>query len=77
LEQHYENYHRDLNRAKWSVLEASHILLGLVVSAFALCGPIIPGLNDTIERRLRDAAVSQSHADTLCYSLLCLKREPQ
>ena len=51
MEKHFENYHRVLNRAKWSSLEASHILLGLLVSAFALCGPIILGLDDTIERR--------------------------
>ncbi len=51
LEKHFENYHRVLNCAKWSSLEASHILLGLLVGAFALCGPIILGLDDTIERR--------------------------
>jgi hypothetical protein len=28
-EKHVQNYHRVLNRAVWSSLEASHILLGL------------------------------------------------
>jgi hypothetical protein len=51
MDKHFQNYHRVLNRAKWSSLEASHILLGLLASAFALCGPIILGLDDTIERR--------------------------
>lgn len=51
LEKHFENYHRVLNRAKWSSLEASRILLGLLVSAFARRGPVILGLDDTIERR--------------------------
>jgi hypothetical protein len=32
-------------------LEASHILLGLLISAFASSSPIIMGLDDTIERR--------------------------
>jgi hypothetical protein len=50
-EKHFQNYHRVLNRAIWSSLEASHILLGLLVSAFAMLGPIILGLDDTIERR--------------------------
>jgi hypothetical protein len=50
-EKHFENYHRVLNRAVWSSLEASHILLGLLMSAFALGGPVILGLDDTIERR--------------------------
>lgn len=50
-EKHFQNYHRVLNRAVWSSLEASHILLGLLVSAFAVRGPVILGLDDTIERR--------------------------
>ena len=50
-EKHFQNYHRVLNRAIWSSLEVSHILLGLLVSAFAMFGPIILGLDDTIERR--------------------------
>lgn len=51
MEKHFENYHRVLNRAKWSSLEASHILLGLLISAFAMRGPVVLGLDDTIERR--------------------------
>lgn len=50
-EKHFQNYHRVLNRAIWSSLEASHILLGLLISTFASSGPIIMGLDDTIERR--------------------------
>jgi hypothetical protein len=51
LEKHFPNYHRVLNRAVWSSLEASRILLGLLISAFAINGPILLGLDDTIERR--------------------------
>jgi DDE superfamily endonuclease len=50
-EKHFENYHRVLNRARWSSLEASHILLGLLINAFAWKGPVVLGLDDTIERR--------------------------
>src|SRR3972149_492358 len=50
-EKHFQNYHRVLNRAVWSSLEASYILLGLLINAFAGSGPIIMGLDDTIERR--------------------------
>ena len=50
-EKHFQNYHRVLNRAIWSSLEASHILFRLLISAFANSGPIILGLDDTIERR--------------------------
>jgi len=51
LEKHFENYHRVVNRAKWSSLEASRILLGLLIQAFAISGAVIMGLDDTIERR--------------------------
>jgi hypothetical protein len=50
-EKHFQNYHRVLNRAVWSSLEASRILLGLLLNTFALRGPVILGLDDTIERR--------------------------
>ena len=50
-EKHFENYHRVLNRVRWSSLEVSHILLGLLINAFALDGPVVMGLDDTIERR--------------------------
>ena len=47
----FQNYHRVLNRARWSGLAASQVLLGLLVSAFAPTGTIVLGLDDTIERR--------------------------
>lgn len=50
-EKHFQNYHRVLNRAVWSSREASHILLGLLINTFARNGPVILGLDDTIERR--------------------------
>lgn len=50
-EKHFQNYHRVLNRAMWSSLAASRILLGLLIQAFAQSGPVILGLDDTIERR--------------------------
>lgn len=51
LEKHFANYHRVLRRAKWSSLEASQILLGWLIQTFASRGPVILGLDDTIERR--------------------------
>src|SRR3954463_12133375 len=48
---HFQNYHRVLNRARWSSRAASRILLGLLVPAFVPSGPILVGLDDTIERR--------------------------
>jgi hypothetical protein len=51
FETHFQNYHRVLNRAVWSNLKASRILLGLLISAFVPTGPLILGLDDTIERR--------------------------
>jgi hypothetical protein len=50
-EKHFQNFHRVLNRAIWSSREASRVLLGLLVAAFAVFGPVVLGLDDTIERR--------------------------
>ena len=50
-EKHFQNFHRVLNRAVWSSREASRLLLGLLVAAFAASGPVVLGMDDTIERR--------------------------
>ncbi|HEV2457614.1 MAG TPA: transposase [Ktedonobacterales bacterium] len=47
----YQAYHRVLNRAVWSSLGASRILFGLLVATFAPAGPLVVGIDETIERR--------------------------
>ena len=47
----FERYYRVLNRARWSGLAVSRILLGLLVAAFVPTGPIVVGVDETIERR--------------------------
>jgi hypothetical protein len=47
----FERYHRVLNRARWSGLAVSRILLGLLVAAFVPDGPLVVGVDETIERR--------------------------
>lgn len=50
-ERRFVNYHRVLNRAAWCPRAASRVLLGLLVAAFAPSGPVVLGVDDTIERR--------------------------
>lgn len=50
-EKHFQNYHRVLNRAVWSSLDASRILLMMLVSILMPSGTIVMGIDDTIERR--------------------------
>ena len=50
-ERHFVNYHRVLNRAAWNPLLASRLLLRLLIETFAPTGPVVLGLDDTIERR--------------------------
>jgi hypothetical protein len=47
----FQTYHRVLNRAVWSKLSVSRILLGLLVATFAPTGPLVVGIDETIERR--------------------------
>jgi hypothetical protein len=50
-ERHFQTYHRVLNRAVWSCWEVSRVLLQVLVRTFAASGPIIIGIDDTLERR--------------------------
>lgn len=50
-ERRWVNYHRVLSRAVWSPRAAGGILLRLLVRAFASNGPVVLGIDDTIERR--------------------------
>src|SRR5215472_4490404 len=50
-ERHFQNYHRVLNRARWSSLVIARVLLEIVVRTFAPTGAVVMGLDDTLERR--------------------------
>jgi hypothetical protein len=50
-EPHFQFYHRVLNRTVWSCRRAGLILLRLLMAAFVPTGPLVLGLDDTIERR--------------------------
>jgi hypothetical protein len=51
-EKQFQNYHRVLNRARWSSRELSRVLLVLLVHLFVAGNePMILGLDETIERR--------------------------
>ena len=47
----FHRYHRVLSRARWSGLAAGRMLLGLLVAAFAPPGPLLFGIDETLERR--------------------------
>jgi len=50
-QKNFHRYHRVLSRAKWSGKEASRVLFGLLVEAFAPDGPLVVGVDETLERR--------------------------
>jgi DDE superfamily endonuclease len=47
----FQKYHRVLNRARWSSVAVARVLLGLVVDTFVPTGPVVIGIDDTLERR--------------------------
>lgn len=47
----FHRYHRVLSRATWSELAVGRVLLGLLVAAFAPTGPLLFGIDETLERR--------------------------
>jgi hypothetical protein len=79
-EARFTNYHRVLNRATWSALQASKILLGLLVRVVvAPSATIVLGADDTVERRsgrqinakgcYRDAVRSSRKHVVKCFGL--------
>ena len=48
---HFTNYHRVLNRSRWSSRRVARCLFRLLVDTFVPSGPVIVGLDDTLERR--------------------------
>jgi hypothetical protein len=50
-ERHFVNYHRVLSRAVWSPRAAARVLLHPLIKAFVPRGPVVLGIDDTIERR--------------------------
>jgi DDE superfamily endonuclease len=79
-EDHFTTYHRVLNRATWSGLQASQILLGLLVRVLVPPGAtLVLGADDTVERRsgrqikakgcYRDAVRSSRKHVVKCFGL--------
>jgi DDE superfamily endonuclease len=79
-ERRFTNYHRVLNRAQWSALQASKILLGLIVRVLVPAGAaLVLGADDTVERRsgrqikakgcYRDAVRSSKKHVIRCFGL--------
>ncbi len=48
---YFTNYHRVLNRSRWSSRRVARCLFRLLVGTFVPDGPVIIGLDDTLERR--------------------------
>jgi hypothetical protein len=48
---HFTNYHRVLNRNQWLSRWLARCLLRLLIDAFVPTGPVVIGLDDTLERR--------------------------
>jgi len=47
----FARYHYVLNHARWSSRAVARKLLAMIIRSFAPVGPVIIGLDDTIERR--------------------------
>jgi DDE superfamily endonuclease len=50
-EPRFANYHRVLSRARWSEHGGARLLLRLLLATFVPSGPVLLGIDDTIERR--------------------------
>jgi hypothetical protein len=61
-ERQFQNYHRVLNRAHWSSLRVSRILLSLLVAAFVpKDAPLLLAADETLERRRGKKIAAKGH----------------
>ncbi len=51
MDKGFSRYHDVLSRSRWSPLAAARLLLAWLVATFVPAGPVVIGLDDTIERR--------------------------
>jgi hypothetical protein len=58
-----------MSRAAWSPCAASRLLLTRLVRAFALTGPLVVGIDETLERRGANAQSREAGAPTSDFSL--------
>jgi hypothetical protein len=58
----FERYHRVLSRTRWSGLAVGRTLLSLLITAFAPDGPLLIGIDETVERR-RGAKIAAKGID--------------
>jgi hypothetical protein len=61
-ERHFVSYHRVLNRAVWRSRIGTRLLFDMLLAAFAPRGPVLLGIDDTIERR-RGKRISAKRID--------------
>lgn len=50
-EQKYHKYHRVLSLSKWTCLKGARILLHQLLDCFLAAGPVVLGIDETLERR--------------------------
>src|SRR5215212_4882899 len=50
-QRNFHRYHRVLSHARWSSTQASRVLFGLLVEALIPDGPLVVGVDETLERR--------------------------
>ena len=63
----YARYHHVLNRAVWSPLQVSRVLLGLLIRQLDRGdGPLIFGIDETLERRRGPGSVPLEFTAMLC-----------
>jgi DDE superfamily endonuclease len=62
----FHRYHRVLSRACWSSREASRILLGLLVETFVPNGPLVLGIDETLERPEERRSLPRASTEIQC-----------
>ena len=72
----FASYHQILNCARWSSRAAARRLLGIIVERLVPDGPVVIGMDDTIERRWAAGSARGEYTGTRCAPVTAISSKP-
>ena len=72
----FARYHHVLSEARWSSRAVAQKLLAMILAAFLPSGPVVVGMDDTIERRWGPKIAARGSTETRCARRMDISSRP-